>query len=80
MLTDFPATQPVFSQHPNGAGMAEHFCCSQRRPSPPSELDVAKLLSNKAGLVGHMESPGETSVRLKFSDSPLVILSQGPLK
>jgi len=29
--------------------MAEHFCCSQRRPSPPSELDVAKLLSNKVG-------------------------------
>ena len=29
--------------------MAEHFCCSQRRPSPPSELHVAKLLMNKAG-------------------------------
>lgn len=30
-----------------GRGVAEHFCCSQRRPSPPSELHVAKLLMTK---------------------------------
>eukprot|EP00913_Durusdinium_trenchii_P033622 g31473.t1 len=30
-----------------GRGVAEHFCCSQRRPSPPSEQHMAKLLTYK---------------------------------